>query len=147
MTRQKDNENRPALLRLADEMVDDILSTSDAEILAEFKLYYGDPVSFANKMRSKADLLAIEANKDRLISARRELDSEKRSRNVLTTKIDIQIVRRALMKFFSKTPDSVPITVAARKEKITEMSDDDVLGMVADLEELGFVLRAKNNGD
>jgi hypothetical protein len=66
---------------------------------------------------------------------------------VLTTKIDVQIVRRALMKFFSKTPDSVPITVAARKEKITEMSDDDVLGMAADLEGLGFVLRAKNNGD
>jgi hypothetical protein len=147
MTGQNKDENRLALLRLADEMIDDILATSDEEILAEFKESYGDPINFANKMRSKVDLLAIGANKDRLITARHKLESEKRLRNVTTLKIDIQIMRQALTKFFSKAPGSVPVTVAARKEKITEMSDDDVVGMVADLEELGFVLRAKKSGD
>jgi hypothetical protein len=147
MTKQNKDQNHLALLRLADEMVDDILSASDEEVLAEFKELHGDPVAFANKMRSKISLLEIQANRERLLSAQHALALEKELKKSLdakvTSQVAVDVARRALENFFSKASESLPITVAARKEKIQEMSDFDVLGMVSDLEALGFVLRKK----
>ena len=146
MTTQDKKDNRAALLRLADELVDDILAASDEEILAEFEEIYGDPRAFAKDMQSKAELLAIGANKDRLISARQAMQSEAQ-RNFSTKKVNVDLARQALTKFFSKAPSSLPVTLAARKEKINEMSDTDVLSMLADLEALGFVLKSKSTGN
>lgn len=144
MSGKNEREDRKALLRFADELIDDILAASDEEVLAEFKDVYGDPLAFANAMRAKTELLFVEANKDRLDSARQKLAADKQSRSILNTKINVDAARRALASLFSRPPGSVPLTLAARKEKVSEMSDDDVLGMIADLETLGFQVRIKN---
>lgn len=144
--RESSNE-RAALRRLADELVADILAASDEEILSEFQEDFGDPIKYANAMRSRARLLAIGSNKRRLIETREALESDRKKHITHFRDVDLALARKALSNLLSRPPASIPITLAARKEKIAEMSDADVASMVADLEMLGFVVRETQKGD
>ena len=145
MSQQK--EDRMALMRLADELVEDILNASDEEILVEFRESYGDQNDFVNRMRAHSEVAITNSNKGRLASVRRALDAEKNSPDkAFSTDISIDAARRALKKLY-ENPSAVtamPITIAARKEKISEMSDDEIWGLVGDLNLLGFVLRKRS---
>ena len=53
------------------------------------------------------------------------------------TRLDLVVARRRLERLLAQDPETAQkLTLAARKGQ--SLSDDDVLGMLADLKELGF---------
>lgn len=132
----KDRKAREALGRLADILVEDVLAASDEEILAEFAETHGDPAQNAIEMRALFEKSVLNANKDRLRSAKAGLAASRVSSS--TSKIvSLTNVRERLRRVLASCAPDVKLTLAARNE--TELSDADVLGMLQDLEELGIV--------
>jgi hypothetical protein len=140
-------KERIALDRLADFLVEDILSASDEELLAEFRESYGDPVKHAKAMGTLFEKTLLTLNKERLAAAKAKV-AEKNNRPSISfaaRPLDIQAVRARLRRFI-ETPGSRPmVTLAARKE--SELSDVDIIGMLNDLRELGILPPDDENGE
>jgi hypothetical protein len=49
------NSDRAALDRLTDELVEEVLTVPDADVLADFWEDYGDPAAFADLMRARVE--------------------------------------------------------------------------------------------
>ena len=129
-------KEREALSRLADVLIEDVLAASDQEILAEFVEAQGDPANNAAAMRALFETSVQKANKQGLRAAQAGLAASRR--RPVTPKIDnMQNVRERLRRVLASCPPQTKLTLAARNED--ELSDDDVLGMLQDLEELGIV--------
>lgn len=129
-------KERAALIRLTDLLVEDVLNTSDDEILAEFRTD-GDPDQNAAAMRALFEKTVIAMNKQRLAAARAGVASSGRAGGQSSPNpIDIAGARRLLHRVQASSADH-PVTLAARKE--TELSDADVLSIVANLKELGVI--------
>lgn len=136
MTENKHPE-REALDRLADALVDDILNTSDEDMLAEFREGHGDPGHHADKMRALFEKSVLTANKQRLAAARAGAAASRTRSSEATPPIDIAEARRRLRAVLDAPDAPKELTLAARKE--SELSDADVLGMLEDLRELGVL--------
>jgi hypothetical protein len=137
MTQQKNREPRP-IDKLANLLVDDILGASDDEILAEFRADGGDPERYVVEMRARFEKSVIWNNKTRLAAAKAAVAADKRRRAQHSASvIDIASARRRLREVLMRTDLPQPLTLAARKE--SDLSDADILGLVADLEELGIL--------
>ena len=124
---------REQLNRLSDELVDNIINTSDAEILKEVEEDYGDPSFVANRVREMLKKSRIKAGKNRLQSAREELKrgEGKHQKRVVET----SIYKEELSKFLRESPEfGDKLTLAARDGK--EISEEDAKGILEDLEEL-----------
>jgi hypothetical protein len=135
MTRNNEKE-RDALLRLADLLAEDILNTPDDEILDEFRAD-GDPDQNAAAMRALFEKTVIAMNKQRLAAARAGVANRRRAGGQSSpAPVDIAEARRLLHRVQALSADR-PLTLAARKE--TELSDADVLNIVANLKELGVI--------
>jgi len=134
----RDDKQREALKRLADALVDDILNTSDGDILAEFRETHGDPDRHAVEMRDLFEKTVIAANKRRLAAAKAGVAASRRSRPTIAMPVDITEARRRLRAILQAPNAPRRFTLAARKE--SELSDADVLGMLDDLRELGLFL-------
>jgi len=133
MTGRKERE-RQALDRLADALVDDILNTSDEDILAELKEEGVDPDRQAANMRAQFEKAVIAANKAKLTTAKAAVAADRGPRlGSASGPIDMVEARRRLRNAMA----SQPMTLAARNE--TEMTDSDVLGMLEDLKDLGVL--------
>ncbi len=134
MTGRNDKE-REALRRLADDLVEDILNLSDEEILAETREEGVDPERQAAEMQTLFQRAALRANKERLAMAKAAVVSNagRALSGAPTRVIDIGEARHRLRRIMS----SQPVTLAARNE--TEMTDSDVLSMLEDLRELGLL--------
>ncbi len=131
---EKTKEERAALDRLAEALVEDILATSDEEIIAEFKQTHGDPDQYAAAMRTLVDKTLIAKNKKLLAAAKAGVAAQRAARTNPAQLVDIAEARRRL-KHILETPDAArPVTLAARKE--SELSDAGVLSMLNDLQEL-----------
>lgn len=131
-----DKKEREALNRLADALVDDILNTSDEDILAEFRETHGDPDRNAVEMRELFEKSILAANKKRLTAAKAGVAASRRASPVATPgPIDIQAARARLRTIVSTQWPDQKITLAARKEN--ELSDNDIQGLLEDLRELG----------
>ena len=135
MTGNKTPE-RKALDRLAEVLVDDILNTSDEDILAEFREGGGDPVRHAAEMRAFFERSIIAANKQRLAAAKLGAAESRRPKSPSGAPIEIAEARRRLRAILEKSGALSELTLAARKE--SELSDADILGMLDDLYELGL---------
>jgi hypothetical protein len=134
----KNKKERGALDRLADALVDDILNTSDEDILTEFKETHGDPAQNAVAMRTLFEKTVIAMNKQRLADAKAGVAAARRWTAPASMKpIDIMEARRQLRRVLDTPANNQPVTIAARNE--TELSDADVLGMLDDLKELGII--------
>lgn len=131
-----DKKEREALVRVVDVLVEDVLSASDEEILAEFAETHGDPAKNSAEMRALFEKSILKANKDRLRVAKAGLVA---SRAVVPPSkiVTLKNVRDRLRRVLASCPPDVRLTLAARNEN--ELSDADVLGMLQDLEELGIV--------
>lgn len=135
MTRNNEKE-RDALLRLADLLAEDVLNTPDDEILDEFRTD-GDPDQNAAAMRALFEKTVIAMNKQRLAAARAGVANRRRAGGQSSpASVDIAEARRLLHRVQASSADR-PLTLAARKE--TELSDADVLSIVANLKELGVI--------
>lgn len=136
---------REALNRLADALVDDIFSMSDEDVLAEFRETHGDPDGNAAELRDVAEKGILVANKRRLLAAKAGAAASRQSiRSSSAGPVDIQAAR-ARLRGIANTP-GIPskVTLAARKEN--ELSDNDILGILEDLRELGVVFPDDDKG-
>ncbi len=136
MTEEK-NPERNALDRLLDAAIDDILSAPDEDILAEYQEDGGDPEQLATEMRALFRKPVIIANKGRMTAAKAAVAMDSPRIDKGKTPIDFTKERRRLRNILENPEIVRNLTLAARKE--SEMSDNDVLGMLENLRELGIV--------
>ena len=138
--------DRDALDRLADALVEDILDASDQAILAEAGEDDDDPRAIAAGARALFERAKSMRAKARLADARAAVAADKRRSTVIAS-LDPVTARRLLERIVANDdPETArKLTLAARKEG-EGLSDDDVRGMLEDLEELG-VLAARAGSD
>ncbi len=131
------NENRRSKLpvSVADILVDDILDSSDEEILSEAREKYDDVDSEIAKTRNIINAAVMKSRKSRLAVAKEQLENNKAAKqetNVLSLSISDKI------KLINQTKESVnSLTLAARNE--VEMSESDADGVLQDLIDLGVI--------
>ncbi len=130
----ENRSSRADLDRLADALVEDILTASDDEILAEAREDYGDPAAVAAEVHEIYERAILLAKKNRLAAAR---DAVRRNnaRGRKLVHLEPREARLRLEAALAKDPNA-KMTLAAREGK--ELSDADVLGMLEDLEALGI---------
>ena len=129
-------------VRLADALVEEILSTPDREILAEFSDLNGDPRKNSDAMRALFEKSVLKVRKHACTPPKREWPQIE---SLPTRKItSIEDARGRLRRVLASCPPHVRLTLAARNED--ELSDADVLGMLLDLEELGIVAPEDSSG-
>jgi len=134
----KGKRERVALDRLADVLVDDILSASDEDILAEFRETFGDSDQNAAEMRALFEKSVLASNKKRLAAAKAAATANRLSpATSAVAPIDMAAARARLRAVVDKPGLPQRVTLAARKE--SELSDADILGMLEDLQELGLL--------
>jgi hypothetical protein len=139
----KDEKARKALERLDEAFVEDILETSDQDILAEFQKHHGNPAQYAVTMRARFEKTVLSTNKGRLKAARAALEAAGSSPRQAAKVIDIAEARHTLRGILSSGMAVGKLTIAARNEN--ELSDADILTMIADLRELGLWPEDKDN--
>jgi hypothetical protein len=135
MTSNK-KRGRKTLGRLVDVLVDDVLSMSDEEILAEFAETHGDVAKNKTEMLALFEKSVLKANKERMRVAKAGLAAS-RGKTVVSTVVNMDNARERLRRALASCPPGIKLTLAARNE--SELSDSDVLGMLQDLEELGMI--------
>lgn len=129
------NKGRKSIERLADMLVEDVLNTSDEDLLREFSEEGGDPEQFATEMRELFDTTVLRSNKQRMAAAKAGVAAN-RQKSRTAVKLHASDARRRLRTILSNPNVPAGLTLAARNE--SELSDADVLGMLEDLKELGF---------
>lgn len=128
----------PALHRLADELVADLLRLSDAELLAEAQNEGLDPEVEATRVRETIGAAITGRGKTRLKDARAALDAARGSAPGGRHPLNIHD-RRAVLARFASNDDKLRqrLTMAARNgEGITDREIDDILN---DLREIGAI--------
>ena len=141
----KQSEEREALLRLADAMAEDAFTASDADIEAEAIEDGEDLRAVPAKMLALFERAESEAGKSRMAEARRALETQ-RSAAPRALRLDPTKARARLQRALEQSPETAKkLTLAARKGE--DLSDEDVLGMLEDLEELGIIPPEGDEGD
>jgi len=133
MTERK--EARKSLQGLRQVMADNILETSDEEILAQFAEDVGSPDVNAAGMRALFEKTVLLANKGRLYAARAGVAAINISS--AGSPIPIAEARARLRQVLDAHALDKSFTLAARKE--SELSDADVLDMLEAMRELGLL--------
>jgi len=135
MSRPTDH-GRKSMQRIAELMADDILNASDEEILSELTDAGGDAERLAADMRQQFETTVLKLNKSRLAAAKAgAAGSRPLPRRGWVS--DPATARQILREILSRAGVPANLTLAARNEG--ELSDADVIGMLADLRELGFL--------
>jgi hypothetical protein len=137
--RDKKNDKNTAVDRLMDALVEDILRSTDDEILADAREHGEDPEKIAAVGRVQFEKAVALAAKGRLAAARTAVaHDQSASRSVVS--LNAAAARHRLNRVLSRDPNIAErLTLAARKGKDEELSDEDVRGMLEDLQELGIV--------
>ena len=124
--------------RLTDLMVEDILSTPDADMLNELRECNEDSKAAADRVRSIIGQARNVIAKRRLEAAKAAVAASKRRQADNATTTDPAVARQLLKRLAANDPDvRQKITLAARNED--ELSDRDVAGILDDLRELGVI--------
>ena len=128
-------KERKALNRLADALVDDILTSSDEEVLAEAEEDGIDAAGLAGNLREVFERTAMEAGRAKLVAARRAAADAGRS-GARVVSIDRGDARRRYEAMIAQDPKlTEKLTLAARKGE--GQSDRDIDSAIEDLAELG----------
>lgn len=131
------NRDREALDRLAAALVDDVLAASDAAILAETAEDGDDPQSVADAIRSLFDTAVTADGKARMDAAKTAVAADRR-RAAVVIPLDPLAARRLLSRAMARDPEAArKLTMAARKRKTGDLSDDEVRSLLEDFHELG----------
>jgi hypothetical protein len=143
-TMSKQNKNNQMIERLADALVQEILNASDEEIIKEAEEDYGDSKQEAEKTRAIFNKARGLMGKRKLQEAQSELAKhQKHTANIIG--IDPGLARRKLDEILKQHPEAGgEFTLAARKGK--DLSDEDIIGMLEDLQELGLYNPDDNHG-
>jgi len=132
MTSRMKGDDRAALDRLVDALLEDILLATDNEILAEIEEDGEGPVLQSQMAYSQA---LQQVGKERLEKAKAEMAAS-RDRKFKVVDLDPTAARKRLLQILASDP-SARLTLAARKAE--DLSDADVLGILSDLAELGIL--------
>ena len=126
---------RKALNRLADALVDDVLDSSDEEVLAEAEEDGIDAAGLADHLRGVFERTVSEAGKAKLAAASRAAaDAERSSARIV--RIDRADARRRYDAMIAEDPKLTErLTLAARKGE--GHSERDIESAIEDLAELG----------
>lgn len=131
------DEPRQKLTRILDPLIDDLMSLSDDEVLAEFREDGFDPELAASEVAGELAAAMSTAGKKRLEAARAQLNSVKAFRHqpgvigLSATEKD-----RILREFAANDrPLQQRLTLAARNGQ--GMTEDEVNSVLLDLVELG----------
>jgi hypothetical protein len=131
---------RDALRRLADELAEDILRATVAELRAEAAEDQEDPAKIAAAMRAIFERADTESRKSKLAAARAAIDADRQKPSTLL-RLDPALARRRLAAALESDPETMrKLTLAARKGE--KLSDEDVLAILEDLQELGIFPRS-----
>lgn len=128
----------PPIARLADELVADVMSMSDAELLAEVEEEGLNAEYEADRIRAIISTATAQAAKSRLKAARAEIDRGAGATRGQVHQLPIRD-RAAVLARFANDDAKLQsrLTMAARNgESITEKEMDDIL---SDLRELGAI--------
>ncbi|MDX8128111.1 hypothetical protein QLH52_12520 [Methylomonas sp. OY6] len=137
MTKVKTN-NRSDLDRLATSLVDEILSMSDEELLAEAKENGEDSKLIAQAGRNILERASMASGKSKLAAAKNAVQAM-RLRATSVSNLEPGKARQKLDSILAQHPETrSKLTLAARKGE--GLSDEDVRGMLEDLEELGLTV-------
>jgi hypothetical protein len=143
MTRNR-KDYREALARLSVTLAEDVIKASDEEFVAELLEEGRNPTDEANAMRALIERAAHDCGKARLAAAKAAISSERQGPSPRRVSTDPRVARRQLASLLAQN-STRSLSMAARNE--TEMSDADVIGMMADLEELGIVPDGNEGSD
>ena len=116
-------------------MVDDILEASDEDILVQFAEDFGSPEANASHLRAAFEQTVLLANKGRLRAARDGVAARETAGKAPV--IPIAEARDRLRQVMAAHSNDKTFTLAARKE--SELSDGDILDMLAAMRELGLL--------
>ncbi len=133
MTNKRSDE-RKKLVSLADALFDDLFATSDEDILKEVADAGGDPQAIGDQMRSKFEDTLMQARKERLRAARagrKAAQTEEETEKV----VDVSLARKALQRAFQQDG----LSMAARNETESDLTDEEVLRKYNDLVRLGVI--------
>jgi hypothetical protein len=137
--------NQEKLWRLADALIDDVLSTSDEDILRELD---EDDCAEALKAEITADIEAAKARlgKAKLAAARRAVSSERRTTRP-QHRFTPQQARTRLSTAMAGSAAASRVTLAARHGGA--VPDEDLEGLIEDASDLGMDLgdHPENNSD
>jgi hypothetical protein len=131
------NSNREALDRLGDALVEDILAASDEAILAETKQDGEDPEAVADAMRALFEKVVAADGMARMATAKAAVAADRR-RSAAVIPLNPEAARRLLNRALARDPEvASKLTMAARKGKAGDLSDDEVRSLLEDFHELG----------
>jgi hypothetical protein len=135
---KKRQDHREMLDHLSDKLVEDIMSLSDEEIIAEAREEYSDLESEANCVRAIFAKAQAEVGRKRLLAAQEaiRLENGKPQRPKVISLNAFQARRKLEAVLREHGEEAGELTLAARKGK--ELSDSDVFLMLEDLQELGY---------
>lgn len=137
----KRSEERKALVNLADALFDDLFETSDEDILREVADTGGNSQKVANRVRAQFEEALMKSRKERLKAARaaRKVAQAGKAQGKI---VDISTARQALRGAFEKDG----LSMAARNETESELTDEEVLRKYQDLVRLGVIV-PEDGGD
>ena len=130
----KRNDERRKLASLANALLDDLFATSDEDILKEVADAGDDPAAISDQMRARFEDTLMKARKERMKAARvgrKAAQGRAGTANV----VDISIARQALQHAFRQNG----LSMAARNETESDLSDEEVLRKYDDLIRLGLI--------
>jgi hypothetical protein len=138
-----EEKDRESLERLDKALIEDILSASDAEILAEVRANGDDPEAVAASLRALFNKTVIAAKKGRLAAAKAAVVAD-RARRAADLPSDPAEARRLLDRVLARHRD---LMTAARKGQGATLSDEEVYGFLEDFRDLGISLNDETAGD
>lgn len=128
--------NQEKLWRLADALIEDVLSASDEEILAELD-EDGDVAALKAELAGDIEAAKALSGKAKLAAARKAVSAERRRRQP-RERFSPEQARQRLSQALAGTPASSRLTLAARQGQV--VPDEDLEGLIDDAADLGIKL-------
>lgn len=124
---------------LTDSLVNDIIESSDEEILEEAKELFDVPSLEIERLKIIINNAVLKSAKTKLADAKNKVNQHKQqSRKINVIPISIAQKRTAIENFLTKEPElQQKLTLAARKGEGIE-TENDIEGMFEDMLELGY---------
>lgn len=134
----KERNPSEELERLADALVEDILNTTDQEILDEAREDYGNAKAGADEVRALFQLAKTKMAKGRLEAAKKGLTAHRSKEMGKVLPFEMTKARQLVARFAANDSElQGRLTMAARKGE--ELSDQDIQGIIEDMIELGIL--------
>lgn len=134
---KKSNDPSDKLYRLSELLIEDLLATSDDDILAEDNSN-GQGMRPSDMAKFAYQKALQHVGRLRLQAARDAFDQTQKSSNSAALKFDIERARQTLKNLAANDADfQGRITLAARN--LTDISDSEVISIINDLIKLGAI--------